>query len=792
MEPYVDFIIGTVFSNTTAKNLPRNLAVNTEREETVSEKLSRVQYRRFRPALQLSCLQFMHACLANFNDDLLDMAHKGIPVDDGIRTSSLLAYAKLHPFGRVMEHILTEKCLNVLFEILQLGWEDLLEKSEPSIAVTDTILYTIMILDLAIELQPTYFRVVRPFIKQDEGIRRSNVVGNSFDKLEKAINYHLDTVVHLGLYVGATQPDIVLSAIKLLQKFNVSPDMMASTESTFGRQLPMNRVLGVVEQSTESRKIVLNFIEKWELSEDLEGTGNQFSFKMPILKFLDNILAAHPNDYNLAHMLLGFGYDLKEGIQLSLASGGIGSGVSLLHCIMLAALDTRETADGVQYSPPHCEFKNTCFRVLSRLWHSPATSSDVLFILRANKFLFEGFLSETTINSSTLWSNTSVAMSEEFFDRGASAFCDYLQRRTALFEYTALEIRQLTVQGASTMVQRYLSTLLGTTVLPDRGPAANVHILDLLDFLEFHFEETTRAPHVDWLPEVSSSLLVFQDENPSKISLFDLRKVAEFLKIKKNSLLKSGTLTLEQESLMDNEIANLQQHLFCENQLRQCLSARLECLRAWAILVIMMLEDCDMEHKAKTAFVLQALQAILPKLEAFSGGDVEAAEVLSALAHCLISHVTFDTATFGKGRGSDLANDRLYQLFRISLRCIQIPLASPRLREDFYNIALKYLNGMAALNVSNPGTKRHDTQTIKASGDRLLEVACNDAYAGDGPRKVVSLLLLEAIAALAAEDGSSYVVDTVVRHNFLVVLVDSIMSIGSDLQNTSAEGELFS
>ena len=195
-----------------------------------------------------------------------------------------------------------------------------------------------------------------------------------------------------------------------------------------------------------------------------------------------------------------------------------------------------------------------------------------------------------------------------------------------------------------------------------------------------------------------------------------------------------------------------------------------------------------MERMSKTGFILQALQTILPKLELFSIDDINAAEVLSELAYSLISHLTFDTATFGSGRGSDLANDRLYQLFRISLRCIQSPSATAKLREDFYNVALRYLNGMAAVYGRAPDSRRHSTQTVKASGDKLLEVICNDAYAGEGNCKVVSLLLLEALAAIAAEERSTYVVDTLVRQNFFVVLVDSIKSIGQDLKHTPVEG----
>jgi nuclear pore complex protein Nup205 len=785
MEPYVDFVLGTIFSNTSIKNLPQDLPPRLDREETVSEKLSRVQYRRFRPILQLSCLQFMYTCLVGFNDNLLDMAHKGISVDGGIRSSSLLTYAKLHPFGRVMEHILTERCLDTLFEILKLGTDDIISNPEAPAAVVDSVLYAIMIIDLGIQLQPTYFRVVRPYVKQDEGVRRTHVTGNGFEKLEKAFHYNLESVVCLGRAVGSAQRPIVLAAIRLLEKLNVSPDLVASTETCFGRRVPVNRVLGVVEQSVESRAIVFNFINQWDIPEENQGFETQFPLKMPILQFLDNTLTAQPDEYTLAHMILGFGYDLKGGVELSLSSGGVGSGVSLLHKILSVATDVEDCLDGV-YSVPHCELKNACYSVLSRLWNSPSTSSEILYILRANKFLFQGFLAETTLNASTLWGGVPLQASLEFFELGASAFCNFLKRRATLFEYTALEIRQLNIQGASSVVQSYLSTLLGTTFLPDRGLVANVHILDLLDFLEFSFPERVRQIQVEWLKD--SNLLAFQEENESKVPLFDLTAVAEFLQIKKNGLIKSGALNSDFEPMVETETNSILSHLFCENQLRLSRNARFECLKAWATLVIMMLEDCDMERMSKTAFILQVLQGILPKLEHSGMDDIDTAEVFSSLSQSLVSHLNFDTISFDKGRG-DLAIDRLYQLFRISLRCIQSPSATSKLREDFYSVALQYLNGMAQINGQNCDALRHNIQTVKASGDRLLEVICNDAYAGDGTCKVVSLLLLEALTAIASEEGTTYVVDTLVRRNFLVVLVDSMKSIASDLRNTGTESK---
>ena len=311
-----------------------------------------------------------------------------------------------------------------------------------------------------------------------------------------------------------------------------------------------------------------------------------------------------------------------------------------------------------------------------------------------------------------------------------------------------------------------------------------MQVLDLLDFVELGLPSASAPPPLNYFKDCN--LLAFQKEQVGGVLTFDIDLVAQLLDVKRNELLQDESLN-DKVPAMNKEKKQVLEHLFWQNQLRLCRYTQLACLSSWATLVAVMLEDCDMHGIQKTSFVLQALQAILPKLEAYSMEDVESALHLSSLANTLVSHINFDSSTLGSGRSSDLANDRLYQLFRVSLRCVQSPVGNARLREDFYSICLRYLNGMALIE-KDPEARRYNTKSIKASGEKLLEVICNDAYSGEGQCKVISLLLLESLAALAAKDNSTYVIDGLSKQNFLVVLIDSIRTIIGDLQNTPLEG----
>lgn len=787
IDPYVDFILGTIFSSTTVQNLPPDLVLPVDKQDVPSEMLTRSQYRSFRPALQSSCLTFIHTCLATFNEDLLNIAGSNISLDSAMKASSLETYAKLHPFARVMEHILTEKCFNVFYEILKLGVEDL-QTADVPFPLVESILTVINILDLALQMQTTFFEFVRPLVKRDDGMRKVNVTSNGYGSIEEAVLHHLDIAVFLGLFVGSANQDITMAALSLLQRLSTRPKLVstAGPSHTFGRKIGRNRLLGIIESSPESRRILFNFIHQWDADVDDENPDMRYPLKFGILKLLNSSLSEQPNEYTLAHFLLGFGYDEQDGISLSVEDGGIGSGIALLHSI-LAVVDDAVVSDdeGMSFDGALCQLKNECFTVFKRLWKASSTSSEMLYVLRANKLLFSQFMGEQVLRTTSTWDGVPFGCLEFFQEGKALGLCNYIGRRASLFNYIALEIRQLAAQGASTMVSKYLSTLLGVTNL-DGDPMQNIHIIDLLDFLELEAPEALPTPKITYFHDLNLAAFQLNDQfgNPS----FHLPNIEQILLLRKQELLTSGTVHPHDEDVVQAELADILNYLFAENQLRYFRGARLECLKSWETLVAVMLEDCEFEPAAKTSFLLQALQAIMPKVESYSSSDIESAHVLSSLTHSLITHLRFDIKTFGKGRSSDLASDRIYDLFRVSLRCIQSPMATARLREDFYNIAYRSLQGTSDLLQQGSATRTHNIQTIKASGDRLLEVLCNDAYSGEGQCKIVALLLLEALVALATAESSHYVVDALMRQNFLVVLVDSTKQIRTDLATTNSNG----
>lgn len=221
-------------------------------------------------------------------------------------------------------------------------------------------------------------------------------------------------------------------------------------------------------------------------------------------------------------------------------------------------------------------------------------------------------------------------------------------------------------------------------------------------------------------------------------------------------------------------------------------------------------------------FVLKALQLVLPKLEKYSSENIHVATDLARLAKTLLFSLDFGSQTlemeqnlaaaaepnFGtlKGNNSQLVsstrgsltevtNERLFSLFRISIRAIHTPSASSAFKQTFYSICYRYLNGLARTTaLSAISHRRQSIKTIKLAGDRLAEIVCDDAYAGEQECRISAILMLSALVTLARHGGeqnqedSKDLIESLARVNFIGILVDSIQNMPNELRDTSEEG----
>tara|TARA_R110002003_G_C704152_1_gene25472 strand:- start:715 stop:1815 length:1101 start_codon:yes stop_codon:yes gene_type:complete len=194
--------------------------------------------------------------------------------------------------------------------------------------------------------------------------------------------------------------------------------------------------------------------------------------------------------------------------------------------------------------------------------------------------------------------------------------------------------------------------------------------------------------------------------------------------------------------------------------------------------------SCDFDNAARSSFILQTMQVILPKLEQSYNNDIFTALQLASLAEALVQKIDFESTSSDKT--GDFANDRLSQLFRAALAGIYSPVTTSELREYCYQICFRYIQGTFNKAAANALLGRHTLDAIKNCGNHLIETVCDDAYSGQGTCKVSALLLLNAMVAVATRQQSKYVLETFVALNFIGVLVDNLKHIPEELRTAAA------
>ncbi|KAI4289642.1 MAG: hypothetical protein L6R35_001084 [Caloplaca aegaea] len=764
IEPYIDFAFGKVFGSRTSLT-----------EDPVQSRI-----------LASNILGLATSCLATFNENLLILANKStVPVDAAIETSSLATYARLHPFSRVMEWMFNDRVVAALFAAARQNITEV-ASAPPNSPVLVTVLRAIEVMNRVMDLQSTYFEIVRPLIKLQTSGHRHAVINPTLASFEDSVATNLDLVVNLGLYAGIGNQELAINSLKLLEKLSSSRRLNASPTSAFRQQPDGNRLVGVLERYGDLERVRTSFIiamqyDARELQMGPEAPG--WTIKSVMLDFLTHCLSSLPDRPNLAHAILGFSC---SGVTLDIdLDGAFARQASLFHSIIHLAA---EYPDGLENNVESwsSSIRQKATRVLSVLRASPLTSVLTMTELRAVDFLFASFLRQAIISPDTLFDGLSLR--DEQFARTDSAWAlrHYLDQRCFLLDYASSELRLVATEGAPTLKARILSTLFGSTTMPDGAQLPNVTIFDLLDFLGFDFPEPTLPRLTNMFNDVDFTVALESEDDASGGST-QSPLVEQLLALRLNELRKSGYLNDGQEQ--ERALADAEGHMAffkMQKNLRGLESVRLQTLKAWSNLLILAIGHTDLEQDGRAALILQALQTVTPKLERYAAEGSAEAVILGKLVQALLFQVDLKSSALNRSKGADMADDRLFGVFRTALQAINVPDGDINLREVLYSICFRYLTGVAGSS-SSASRQRNITQTVSISGKKTIGIICDDAYGGSGTCRVSAILLLDALAATATAEHSNFMVDALARTNFIVVLVEAIRDIPSELRDSDAQ-----
>jgi len=694
-----------------------------------------------------------------------------------------------------MEWLFNDSVLKALFLAAQQNVEDVNSAASGSPFVL-SIAKAVEIMILALRLQPTYLDIVRPLVNAASGRQAKRVANPALMCFEDAILNRLSLVVDLGLYCGTGHQELTVSSLTLLERLSTSRKLALAPTTSFGQRADRSKLLGILEKEKDHERISRALAIELELdSRELEVGSDApgYVIKNRILGFLKSCLVALPDRPTVAHLLLGF--SCSSSMVSVQPDSPFANGISLFHSILklwVAYPDTEKSS----YSSWRSTIRQSALEILKMTWQSPLTQNLVMAELRSNDFAFLQSTSQTIANNTLPWDGLYASNPDFLLASSAMAFRNFLLQRTAYYDYTMREMTASVTDGKPTLRVYLQSALLGMALGPTGEQIECATLFELFDFVEISFPTNLQLPPLRHLTDLDLSASVVE-ETPLGAQ-YDLKVVKELLLLlSKKMKLNGHLLTPETEQSVENEIQLVSAFCLASNQRDELVIAQHQALRAWTKLVATLVEFGEWESSTRNTFVLQALQITLPRLEQAFNTDIEAALELTALGKTLLRHAEFRRPSGAEVNGDDeqqdrpsqLANDRLFQLFRASLSGVFCIVANVELRELCYQNAYRYLREIVRTPKESP-LGRHAIKTIKMLGVRLFETACDDAYAGKGTCKISALLLLDSFVALGNREGSKYVIDAFGRLNFISVVVDSIKSIPYELRNTSANGKL--
>lgn len=759
IDPYIDFAMDRVFA-------------------TKSQELQDPLQLR---AMRWTCLNFAATCLSTFNEDLIIFANKSsFPMTSAMKASSLSTYARIHPFGRVMEWFFNERVISALFQTLNQDVQEVNEAAADSPLVLG-LLRSIEIIDMIMSLQTTYLDVVRPIVKLQSTGKRTVVANAALASFEDAIQSHLDVVTSLGLFCGSGHQDLVLASLKLLRKLSSSRKLANPLLGAKDRYSERSRLITALEKQDAAESVSRSFISALQLDarEFEQGPDSPGIIIVDhILNFLNDCVGTVAERPTIAHLLLGF---KCHAHTLSISDDGLFADKrSLFHAILRFVLDLPDES-GECIVSWLVALKDNGTQLLRKLWRSPLSAELVIPQFRQNDYFFVESLKNILIGPRTLWDHKTVQDPDFFSTVSATGFAKFLQRRVAFLEYAAIELSSAHRINSSTLKNKITSSLLGMTALPDGRKLQTLAVFDLLDFLEFDMSEELPLPITKFFKIQDFDMC--RRHTIDDASAYDIHAVQQVIALTKHSYRASGQLnSTAEEQMMEVDGQNV---LFClssNNRRLDILFAHAETLRAWVQLILVMLSICEFDTIAKQKFVLQTLQMILPRLEQSYTDDVLRATVLAQLARSLLQNSP------SSSNALEASNERVAQLFRVCLAGIQVPSATMALREPLYQTCQQHLRTITTNN-NAASARRYAYQNLVSMGDRLFEIVCDDAYGGEGTYRTTALLLLETFVVLSNQEKSKYAVEALTRLNFIHVIVNNIKDIPTELQNATGSGK---
>lgn len=768
IDTYVDFVMDSVLARGTARMI-------SEGDTTMLD------------ALRHDCLHFALKCLSMFNEDLVLLANTAnVAVEAAMETKSLVTYARLHPFARVMEWLFEKGVVASLFATLQRP-RDILEESDPNSPLVQSTLKSIQLLNMAWKLQPTYSDIVRPIITSQTS-RSQSETGSTFASVDDLFLSNLDAVSCVADFTSCNHVEIGLECLTLLQRIASSRKLSESADIGATRARRTSRIIGVLTPLTANltSQLRLDFmLDDWDL--ETSDIPLKLVKAKAVLDLLNASLDACNGKPSVAHCLLGF--SCFERVVDILPNSMFAEGTSLFHQIATCAA-TLETIGASGNTAFLLAVKRGCLDVVLKLATSPLTIHIVQPVLRSMEFLAALSRYQTPASPGSYWDGLMVQDPNLLFGTSALAVRDFLHVREAFFEFAAVSLRTASEQSSFSVQEKILSALLGTVNLPDGEQVPTLSVFELFDFFDL---ETSIALEPNCKHLASVDLSGCTKDDPEILVAYDIKMTEDLLIMHKKELKdKYGIKDPAELELIDVEIQATVASLVSQNNWRAVQNARLNALEAWTDLLSLMVTKGGLGQSDVVALSLQGLLVVLPKFEKCLADNLDAAGLLAKLTLTFthaISPASHDPST----QTVNVAIERLLSTFRVSMKAVTDSSTDLALRDVCYRTCCTVLASLPkAPNNSRNATSasaKQLLQLVQNAGERLLIIVTEDAFSGRGVTRVSALLFLDSLVSLFhSQKVNTSMLRALTKLNFVPVLIDN--SIGTVAAAFKGEDEM--
>ncbi|KAE8148150.1 hypothetical protein BDV25DRAFT_131493 [Aspergillus avenaceus] len=759
IEPYIDFILGHALS----RKIP-----------DLNERQTRL--------LTYNCLNFIVTCLRSFNESLVTVLSQPTMLSDG-KASALVAYVRLHPFARVAEWMFNEDVIKAIFAAAQQDINEVSRAASDSILVL-SLVQSLQAMDSIMDLQSTYLNVVRPLIKSQAGGSRTNVANSSLSTFEDSVLNNLSIVPALCLYWSTGHQQLTITSMTLLEKLSSSRKLNKISSPGLSKWRSSNKIVEVLSTEVHVDSVARPLASQMqaELREfDWGSQAPAYVIRESLLSLLNSCLKSITDQPTIAHLLLGFS---SIGNMLDIPSEGLfASGNSLLHTIIDFLQDYPGQIEGDNLSWM-MHLKRMALEVLKHLWSTKLSSSFTLSEMRANHFLYKMLASQPIIGPNTLWHGFPILSEDFWVSDSTTALAEFLLYRSYLYAYAATEVRSAAMLRSPTLQASIMSSLFGSSTTETGDTIVNPTVFDLFDFADLDIVLQLAQPRLILLEGVA--LDACAKEADDSFMLYDEEEVDELIQLRKEELMSSGYLRPQDEEQFVAEARTFKNFTRATNEAKKLNNNRYLALRSWTELITTMLTCSEIEGGRKSTFILHTIQLVLPKLDAAVEHDLPEASELARLAEVLVTGLESTSTTTSPGRRSgDVVDEKLHQLFQVCIRGISLSTGSAHLRETFYSICSSYIARIIRPETGHEIMKHHSHQIIKMAGHTLVEVICDDAYAGQETCRVSALLCLNLLAALDKQ-GESILAESMSQSNYLSLFLDAIRTLPIELRNAPA------